>query len=120
MAKHKIQMPDNIYGEPDGGAIDKLTGGGARRPAPLTTAPVTSAAQPQTMAQVQSQHDSVSVKATVTRNVKPTSIYFTPEQLRKLDDLAYTYNGRTGKRINRNDILRHLVDTCDIGDLQGL
>src|SRR6266496_2971069 len=51
---------------------------------------------------------------------QPTPFYPTPEQLRKLDDLAYTYNGRTGKRINSNDIGRRLVDTCDIGSLQGL
>jgi hypothetical protein len=55
-----------------------------------------------------------------TRNVKPTSFYLTDKQLRKLDDLAYIYNGRTGKRINRNDVIRHLVDTCDIGNLHDL
>jgi hypothetical protein len=59
-------------------------------------------------------------KPALTRNVKPTSIYLTPKQLDKLDDLAYLYNKRTGKRINRNDIVRHLVDACDIGSLQGL
>ncbi len=40
------------------------------------------------------------------------SFYLTPEQESKLDDLAYEYLKRTGKRINRNDIVRHLVDQC--------
>lgn len=52
-----------------------------------------------------------------TRNLKPTSIYFHPNQLVKLDDMAYAYNRRTGKRINRNDILRYLVDQCRVEDL---
>ncbi len=93
--KKKIEMPGDIYSEP-AGAIQKLTGGPTTQP------------------------EQQSAKTGPTRNVKPTSIYLTPEQLRKLDDLAYTYNGRTGKRINRNDIVRRLVDTCDIGSLQGL
>jgi hypothetical protein len=97
-------MPDNIYPEP--GAIQKLTGGPAA--SSQSTAPRTAPPEP------------TPTKTSQARKVKPTSIYLTSEQLRKLDDLAYTYNGRTGKRINRNDIVRHLVDTCDIGSLQGL
>ncbi len=54
------------------------------------------------------------------RNVKPTSIYFTQAQLRKLDQLAYQHNERSGQRINRNDILRHLVDRCSLEDLADL
>ena len=41
------------------------------------------------------------------------SFYLTPEQERKLDDLAYDFLQRTGKRINRNDIVRFLVDQAD-------
>ena len=93
--KKKIEMPTDIYSEEPAGAIQKLTGEGQAQ-----------AAQ--------------SAKAGLIRNVKPTSFYLTPEQLRKLDDLAYTYNGRTGKRINRNDIIRRLVDVADIGSLHGL
>lgn len=109
MVKKKIAMPDDIYGAESPGAIQKLTGG--------AQAPQRPAAPPQTPAS-----PSAGPKATTgpTRNVKPTSFYLTPQQLRKLDDLAYTYNGRTGKRINRNDIIRWLVETCDIGHLQGL
>jgi hypothetical protein len=45
------------------------------------------------------------------------SFYLTAEQEQKLDDLAYEHKKRTGKRINRNDIVRHLIDHCIIEDL---
>jgi hypothetical protein len=101
-AKKKIEMPDDIYGNEAPGAIEKLTGGGGNQPKPPT------------------QPESPPEKTKPTRNLKPTSIYLTPDQLQKLDDLAYTYNRRNSKRIDRQDIIRHLVNTCDIGNLQGL
>jgi hypothetical protein len=39
-----------------------------------------------------------------------TTFYLTPGQLDTLDELAYGYKRRTGKRINRNDIVRFLVE----------
>lgn len=108
MPKQKISMPDDIYGGPTGGAIDKLTGGANQQPQPKAVTPATTepAAAPPAKGN--------------TRNLKPTSFYLTPQQIKKLDDLAYVYNGRTGKRINRNDIIRHWIDTQDIGSLQGI
>lgn len=115
MPPKKVQIPENLY-DSQPGAIQKLTGAPSREqlqprvpPAAETPIPTSNPAEtPQQATKAQA------------RSVKPTSFYLTPIQLRKLDDLAYTYNGRTGKRINRNDIIRHLVDTCDIGNLQGL
>lgn len=48
------------------------------------------------------------------------SFYLTPEQEQKLDDLAYEHKKHTGKRINRNDIVRHLIDSCSIESLQSI
>ncbi len=48
------------------------------------------------------------------------SFYLTAEQEQKLDDLAYEHKKRTGKRINRNDIVRHFIDRCIIEDLHDL
>jgi hypothetical protein len=48
------------------------------------------------------------------------SFYLTPEQAEKLDDLAYEHKKRTGKRINRNDIVRHFIDHCSIEDLHDI
>lgn len=52
-----------------------------------------------------------------TRNLKPTSIYFSPAQLRKLDTLAYQFNEQSKQRIDRQDILRYLVERCSLDDL---
>ncbi len=46
----------------------------------------------------------------VTAELHKTSFYLTQAQLDKLDELAYAYKRHTGKRINRNDIMRFLVD----------
>ncbi len=48
------------------------------------------------------------------------SFYLTHEQASKLDDLAHAYRKQAGKRINRNTIVRHLIDRCDLADLDGI
>src|SRR6266849_4277832 len=48
------------------------------------------------------------------RTYKPTSFYLDDAQIDKLDDLEHGYKKRTGKRINRNDIVRHLIDQVDL------
>jgi len=114
MSPKKVQIPENLY-DTQPGAIQKLTGTTSRQ---LSQSPTPAEAPPTTTPDpVVTPQQATKIQA---RSVKPTSFYLTPIQLRKLDDLAYTYNGRTGKRINRNDIIRRLVDTCDIGHLQGL
>ena len=55
--------------------------------------------------------------------VVKTSFYPTPHQLEKLDDLASAYNKRYRRqrpRINRNDIVRYLIDQCEIDSLADL
>jgi hypothetical protein len=107
-------MPDDMF---NGGAIAKLTGGAppvnASRdsisaPTPqeeLNTAPLAKEPQKGTAQQ---------------RKVKPTSFYLPPEQLAKLDELAFFHNKRTGQRINRNDIVRHLIKKSSLEDLMDL
>jgi len=46
------------------------------------------------------------------------SFYLTIEQADKLDDLAYEHKKRTGRRINRNDIVRYLIDQCSLDSLK--
>ena len=38
------------------------------------------------------------------------STYLTREQQKKLDDLAYKYSNKNGVRVDRQDILRYLID----------
>jgi hypothetical protein len=49
-----------------------------------------------------------------------TTFYLTPEQAEKLDDLAHDYKKHSGQRINRNDIVRHLIDQATLDSLDGI
>lgn len=56
-------------------------------------------------------------------HVVKTSFYPTQEQLNKLDDLAGEYNKlyrRQRKRIDRQDIIRHLINQCTLESLTEL
>jgi hypothetical protein len=77
------------------------------------------ASQRETVTQYQSKGVKPLNSSTVKKEVK-VSFYLTPEEEQKLDDLAYEHKKRTGKRINRNDIVRHLIDNCSIEDLHNL
>jgi hypothetical protein len=55
--------------------------------------------------------------------VVKTSFYPRQDQLEKLDDLASEYNKRyrrQRKKIDRQDIVRHLIDKCDLDALADL
>jgi hypothetical protein len=49
-----------------------------------------------------------------------TSFYITAEQSEKLDDLAHEHKKQTGQRINRNDIVRFLIDQATLESLAGI
>src|SRR5947209_8647501 len=51
---------------------------------------------------------------TVQDKQEKTSFYLTPALLEKLDDLAHDYRKHTGHRVNRNDIVRYLVERCSL------
>ena len=65
----------------------------------------------------QSLHESKKIN----RTLKPTSFYLLATQVTKLDELMYIYNqDHPEKRINRNDIVRHLIDQCSIESLNSM
>ena len=49
-----------------------------------------------------------------------TTFYLTAEQVEKLDDLAHDHKKQTGQRINRNDIVRHLIDRATLDQMEGI
>lgn len=49
-----------------------------------------------------------------------TTFYLRPAQLDQLDELVYQYKKRTGRRINRNDVVRQLIDQADVEALLGV
>jgi|GEM_PF-1831778 hypothetical protein len=116
MAKQKVNISGDIFDE-EPGAIAKLTGAVKARSTEQQSS-ITPDLRPASEPGTPEQEQKIVQKQT--RNVKPTSIYLTPAQLRKLDQLAYEYNEQTNKRINRNDIIRYLVDRCTLEHLRGL
>ena len=114
MAKQKVNLSSGIYDDEQPGAIEKLTGAAPKRTD--MDEPLAQAATPPTP---EAKNEPEQTRKQ-TRNLKPTSMYLTPAQLRKLDKLAFQYNEERDERINRNDIVRHLVEKCtmrDLGDL---
>jgi hypothetical protein len=110
-----IQTDSKTVSEPQGDALPSSSS--------VTASPSSSAivafSQSETVTQYQSKGVIPLNSSTVKKEVK-VSFYLTPEEEQKLDDLAYEHKKRTGKRINRNDIVRHLVDNCSIEDLRNL
>jgi len=49
------------------------------------------------------------------------TIYLRSDHIRKLDSLVYEHNCKTrGKRINRNHVVRYLIDQCTVEALKDL
>lgn len=49
--------------------------------------------------------------------LKKISVYLTPEQERKLDDLAYEHRKATGDSTNRVDVVRVLIEKATLQQL---
>jgi hypothetical protein len=49
--------------------------------------------------------------------LKKISVYLTPEQERKLDDLAYEHRKATGETTNRVDVVRMLIEKAGLQQL---
>ena len=47
------------------------------------------------------------------------SFYLRPDQVDKLDELALAYKKHTGIRLNRNELVRRLIDRADLDILIG-
>jgi hypothetical protein len=97
------------------------------QPAIVVKESVSQEAQPipeeqiQTPAQMQK-----GVEAKIERNenkkyhLKQVNVTIGAEREFKLDELAFTYTKKKKKRVNRNDIVRYLIDTISLGELLGV
>jgi hypothetical protein len=110
MPKKVPELPGDMFTD-DNSAIARLTGSAGRsqvrEPVP---APSVEEVEQQPKKEGSGQN----------RNLKQTSFYMAPDQLDKLDDLASEYNKRYRRqrpKINRNDIVRFLVDHVTFSDL---
>ena len=52
--------------------------------------------------------------AIMERSLERTTLYLHASQSDKLDTLALRFKKQTGKRINRSDIIRRLIDRYDV------
>lgn len=97
MAKPKrASLPDDTFGS-QSSALDRLTSAEPIMP------PV-------------EQHYGVEPEQQKTK-LKKISVYLTPEQERKLDDLAYEHRKATGDSTNRVDVVRMLVEKAALSTL---
>ena len=122
MSPKRAAVPSTTFGKAPG-ALDKLTG---RAPAdtPVSPQPEESDLPQNSETTVPRNSDAGLVQSsnTVLRrggtdekvNTEKFTIYVSPDQMDKLDELALAYRKRTGKRINRNVIMRKLIDVCDL------
>ncbi len=56
-------------------------------------------------------------KGFIPEATEKTTLYLSPRQSDKLDDLTMSYKRRTGKRITRNMLLRKLIDRATLDDI---
>lgn len=70
-----------------------------------------------TVERLDSETATQSNSATTQRSLAKTSFYIRPDQADKLDDLAYHFKRQRGKRIDRQDIIRALIDNSSLDQL---
>ncbi len=97
MAPKRATVPSDAFAKPPS-ALDKLTG---RANAEATAKPQ----DRNTVKQQTGTDESAREKIT---------FYLRPAQIDKLDELVLAYKRQTGKRINRNEVVRRLIDLCDL------
>lgn len=115
MSTKRVSVANTVFGKP-ATALDKLVG--RVNSEGETVEPYNSnTAEPQDSSAVKLYNNNT-VEPQNLDNVKigseKTTFYLRPDQLDKLDELTLAYKKRTRKRINRNDIVRQLIDLCDL------
>ncbi len=118
MPPKRAQVPPEVFAKRPS-ALDKLTG----------TAPDGDTVLPQNGDTVMMQNGNTVIRQegnTASPPTRPTkaagektTFYLRADQLDKLDELVLAYKRRTGTRINRNDIVRQLIDGADLEALIG-
>jgi hypothetical protein len=127
------RLDSDTVGTPDGSTVEQLdsdTVKASKRETVLLSNSSTveqleraTVAQPhsETVPPLNSSNVSPLHRSTVkTKKERKVSFYLTPEQESKLYDLEIACYQQYGKRINRNDIVRYLIEQCMFESLSGL
>jgi len=110
----RASVPQDTFAKP-ASALDKLTGRARTapeeepQPSPAGIPSSGTTVFPQTSSPGIPQHQSAEPEVR-----EKVTFYLRPDQLDKLDELVLAYRRRTGKRINRNALLRQLIDQVDL------
>ena len=113
MAPKRATVPNNTFG---GGpsALDKLTG---RAQSDQPSAQDRETVQPQNRTTASPQHGNTVItqeSADDSSTREKITFYLRPDQIDKLDELTLAYKRRTGQRLNRNELVRRMIDRCDL------
>ena len=113
MAGKRARVPQEVYGQRPS-ALDKLTG--------VAPSPGASADK-QDRGEAVRQHGNMvfhqeggaaPVPSPSAAGNEKVTFYLRPDQVDKLDELVLAYKRRTGVRINRNELVRLLIDRADL------
>jgi len=117
MPSKRAQIPGEVFAKRPS-ALDKLTGAA---PEVDTTPPQDSATALRQGGNtlIQQNGDTAMQHAIGKGAGEKTTFYLRPDQIDKLDELVTSYKRYTGKRkgVNRNDIVRRLIDRADLSML---
>ena len=113
MPSKRAQVPQEPFAKRPS-ALEKLTGSTTRGTEAAPSADRNTVIR-QNGETATEPEDTVTVHAQLakTSNEK-ISFYLRPDQVDKLDDLVRAYKKRTGIRLNRNELVRRLIDLADV------
>ncbi len=105
MSAKRAQVPGEVFAKRPS-ALDKLTG----------AVPEADTTPSQDGNTVMRQSGDAAARATGKGAGEKTTFYLRPDQIDKLDALVTSYKRHTGQRkgVNRNDIVRRLIDRADL------
>ncbi len=119
MPAKRAQVPGEVFAKRPS-ALDKLTG--AAPEADTTPSQDSGTARRQDGNTVIQQNGDTAMRHATGKGAgEKTTFYLRPDQIDKLDELVTSYKRHTGQRkgVNRNDIVRRLIDRADLSMLVG-
>ena len=114
MPSKRAQVPEEPFAKRPS-ALEKLTGAGT--PLEEDTATLEGAKTVLQSSSNAAAHPSGRAEAATSAGKvsnEKISFYLRPDQVDKLDELALAYKKRTGIRLNRNELVRRLIDRVDL------
>ena len=113
MAGKRATVPTGVYGQRPS-ALDKLTGTAASPDASADEQSHGEAARQHGKTVIPQEGGTTPVPLLSAASNEKVTFYLRPGQVDKLDELVLAHKRRTGVRINRNELVRRLIDRADL------